>query len=229
VKSHLGWECLFCLDGLIKPLKMDKEFKADDIKTLSTGEAIRRRPRLYFDNCFREKTLDALPFEVLCHAFDEYLDGVCKSIEISVTHHSFTVQYDAGISLERKHYDDLSKAEAIMTEIYTCRNGKKHLSVGEEFCHLGLATINFAAEQCELTTVCNGKMGHFIFEKGVTLSREINIAETPTEFTKIIMKPDQSLFENLPFTLEGINEKARQIISRMPGLNIIIRNNIQSE
>jgi len=205
---------------------MDKEYTSDNIQTLSTGDAIRMRPHLYFDKCFREKTLDSLPFEVLCHAFDEYFDGACKAIEISIANDNFTVSYDAGISLENKH-DDLSKAELIMTSIFACRNEKKHLAVGEEFCSLGMATINFAAERCELTTVCKGKRGFYIFENGITVSRVIDIVETQSEFTKIFIKPNKSLFENLTFTFDGINKKAMQINSRLADLDIIIHNNIR--
>lgn len=209
---------------------MEKEYSDDNIQTLSAGEAIRMRPHLYFDRCFREKNLDSLPFEVLCHAFDEYFDGICKRIEISVTNDFFTVNYDAGISPEIKDgYGGLSKAEAIMTRIFACRNEKKHLAVGEEFCSLGMATINFAAERCELTTVCNGKKGHYVFENGITLSRTIDPAPAENEFTKIFIKPDKLLFEDLTFTYDGINEKARQVNSKLTGLEIIVRNNIGEE
>ncbi|UAY52923.1 hypothetical protein [Ferruginibacter albus] len=207
---------------------MDKKYKADDIQILSTGEAIRMRPQLYFNKCFQEKSLNSLPFEVLCHAFDEYFDGVCKTIEIIIANDSFIVNYDAGISLENK-YDDLTKAEIIMTRIFACRNEKKHLAVGEEFCSLGMATINFAAEQSELTTVCNGIKGHYVFKNGITVSRAIESVPAQNDFTKIFIKPDKSIFENLRFTFDGVTEKAKQINSRLTDLNIIIRNNIQVE
>ncbi len=204
---------------------MDKQFSTNEIQTLTASEAVRMRPHLYFDKCFREKTLDSLPFEVLCHAFDEYFDGICKTIELSINNESFTVKYDAGISLEIKD-EDLTKAELIMTSIFACRNEKKHLSVSEEFCSLGMATINFAAERCELTTVCRGKMGFYIFENGKTVSRVIEIVEPENEFTLIFIKPDKSLFDNLKFTFDGINEKVMQLQSSFKDLNFIIHNNI---
>jgi DNA gyrase/topoisomerase IV subunit B len=207
---------------------MDKEYTSDDIQTLSTGDAIRMRPHLYFDKCFSEKTLDSLPFEVLCHAFDEYFDGVCKKIEISVHNDSFVVNYDAGISLESKDgYGGLTKAETIMTQIFACKNEKKHLAVGQEFCSLGMATINFAAERCELMTVCNGKKGFYVFENGITIFKEIDITQTKEELTKILIKPNKQLFEGLTFTFDGINEKAKQINSKLTDLDIRISNNIQ--
>ncbi len=209
---------------------MKKEYTSDDIQILSTGDAIRMRPYLYFDKCFSEKTLDSLPFEVLCHAFDEYFDGVCKRIEISVHNDSFFVNYDAGISLEIKDgHGGLTKAETIMTQIFACKNEKKHLAVGEEFCSLGMATINFAAERCELTTICNGKRGHYVFENGTTISRTIDTIPAEHEFTKIFIKPDKSLFENLSFTFDGISKIAKQVNSRLTDLEIIVLNHIQMD
>lgn len=182
---------------------------------------------MYFETCFTEKTLDSFTFEVLCHAIDEHFDGVCKRIEIYVHNDYFVAQYDAGMSLEIEDAEDgLTHAEKIMTWIYVCRNGKKHLAVGEEFCRLGLATINYAAERCELVTVCNGAKGRFIFENGIPISREIGIATTEVESTQILMKPDKQLFEGLGFTLEGIKEKAKHIISMLPNLDIRIINQI---
>lgn len=204
---------------------MDKTYHADDIQSLSIGEAIRMRPHLYFDKCFQEKTLDSLPFEVLCHAFDEYFDGVCKTIEIAIANDSFTVNYDAGISLEHTH-NGLSKAEIIMTQIFACRNEKKHLAVGEAFCSLGMATINFAAEQCTLTTVCNGTKGLYSFKNGITVSRATEPALGEHDCTHIFIKPDPSIFGPLTFTFDGIRERASQIHAQLKSLEIIIHNNI---
>ena len=205
---------------------MDKDYSIDDIQALSPAESIRLRPRLYFDKCFSEGTLDTLPFELLCHAFDEYFDGSCKSVEISVAQDSFTVHYDAGISLApRFENDPQSKAELIMTQIAACKHEKKHLSVGEEFCNLGMATINFAAERCELETVYNQKKGHFVFENGKTISSIIKAVENETEYSRIYLKPDKSLFENIPLTLEGIQEKAKQVVSKLTDLSIMVIDN----
>jgi DNA gyrase/topoisomerase IV subunit B len=206
---------------------MDKGYTADSIQTLSAGEAIRMRPHLYFEKCFREKTLNSLPFEVLCHAFDEYFDGACKQITIAVSDDSFTVKYDAGITLETEN-DGISKAEIIMTQIFACKNEKKHLAVGEEFCSLGMATINFAAERCELTTTCNGKRGLYIFEYGITISKMIGIEPSENEFTQIFIKPGKLLFENLTFTFDGINEKSKQVSSGLKGLEMVVHNDIKS-
>lgn len=126
-------------------------------------------------------------------------------------------------------YEGLTKAEIIMTHMFACKNEKKHLAVGEEFCSLGMATINYAAERCELTTVCNNKKGYYVFENGITLSKKIDILQAENEFTKIYIKPNRLLFGHLTFTFEGINEKAKQINSRLTDLEFVIHNNITKD
>jgi DNA gyrase/topoisomerase IV subunit B len=55
---------------------MKKEYNEDEIRTVDWAEHVRLRPQMYFNACFEEGTLDALPIEMACHAIDEYLDGV---------------------------------------------------------------------------------------------------------------------------------------------------------
>lgn len=204
---------------------MSEKYTVDNIKAVSAGEHIRLRPRLYFEKCFTENSLDILPFEVLCHAFDEYLDGNCNEIKITVHKDSFLVSYNVGMSLESKH-DDLTSAEIIMTRISACSNQKKHLEVGEEFCHLGMATINLAAEQCQLTTIWNQKKGVYTFENGETKSKHIESVEEENNGTGIFVKPNPAIFENLTFTLKGIKEKAAKINEKLTDLKIEIEDKI---
>ena len=62
---------------------MSEEFDKNNIQALEARVHVRLRPTMYFEKCFEEKSLDSLPFEVLCHAFDEYYDGNCKKITLT--------------------------------------------------------------------------------------------------------------------------------------------------
>ena len=80
--------------------------------------------------------------------------------------------------LKKMKYDNLTYAEVIMTRVMACSNLKKHLAVGQEFCGLGMAIINFASESCKLTTLWNNKKGVFQFENGETVSKKIESYES---------------------------------------------------
>ncbi|MBF02571.1 MAG: hypothetical protein CMP76_04665 [Flavobacterium sp.] len=204
---------------------MKRKYTEDSIQALEAGEHIRMRPKMYFEKCFSENLLDSLPFEVLCHAFDEYFDGNCKEIKLTVWEKSFSIIYNVGIPLSTT-IEKLTKAEIIMTKIGACSNLKKHLTVGQEFCSLGMATINFASENCKLTTVWNDQKGTFEFKDGETISRNIEQFKSEASWTEIYVHPNKLLFETLHFTSKGIEEKATEIRKRLKNLSFIVENKI---
>ena len=200
---------------------MEKKYTAEDIRTLDAGEHIRLRPKLYFDKCFKENSLDSLPFEVLCHAFDEYLEGNCTKIKLKIWENKCILKYNAGMSLDVK-FENITIAETIMTKISACSNYKKHLEVGHEFCELGMATINFASERSELTTVWNEQKGHFKYLNGELKEKFIENVNDEKNYTEILIFPNKNLFEELKFTTKGVQEKAENIQKRMKKLNFIV-------
>ncbi|MBX7226344.1 MAG: hypothetical protein K1X55_09960 [Chitinophagales bacterium] len=199
----------------------------DSIRALEVGEHIRMRPKMYFEKCFSENSLDSLPFEVLCHAFDEYFDGNCDEIELTVWKNSFSIKYNSGMSLEKYINENITKAEIIMTEIRACSNLKKHLAVGQEFCGLGMATINFASDKCKLTTVWNNLKGTFEFQNGKTIRKNIESFLSEVSWTEILVQPNNLLFENLHLTSKGIEEKSSEIIKRLKDLKFIVNDLIE--
>lgn len=118
----------------------EKKYTANSIQSLEGMEHVRVRPKMYFEDCFKENNLNALVFGSLCHAIDEYFDENCSEIIINAVGNSLKIEYNAGMSLEKSR--DLTTAECIMTKIGACSNEKKHLEVGDEFCRVGMAIIN---------------------------------------------------------------------------------------
>lgn len=205
---------------------MSEKYFSDDINALSVGEHIRMRPKMYFDKCFSENSLDALPFEVLCHAFDEYFDGNCNKIKLTVRKDSFTIKYNVGMPLTSS-FGDLTKAEIMMTKIGACSNLKKHLAVGHEFCGLGMAAINYAAAKCKLTTCWEAEKGIFEFEDGGLIFKKIVSNDHNESFTEISVQPNRNLFGELNFTISGIKEKASEINTRLTNLKLMVDNKIE--
>jgi DNA gyrase/topoisomerase IV subunit B len=123
--------------------------------------------------------------------------------------------------LETKRGIAYTKAEDIFTRMYACSNEKKHLAVGEEFCQIGVMTINAVAERCELMTIHNGKKGTFVFKGGKTESREIESIQA-IDTTKITVKLNHKILNNLTFTVEGIRKKAKELSQKLEGFNVEI-------
>ncbi len=196
----------------------DKNFPAD-IQVLKGPEAVRQRVDMYFGACIQEETLDRLPIELMCHAIDEVIDGNCNSIKIIVHSTYFEVHYDAGIPLTIIKHTNETYAEHIMSHLFACKNLKKHLEVGDHMCNLGLATVNFGAEWCDLITVSQNQKGHFKFREGGLESKNIQSSKKG-EQTVIKLKPDKSLFGNLWFTYGGVAQKAQRLSKQLTGFNI---------
>jgi len=146
----------------------------------------------------------------------------CSRIEFNLYDDYFSLRYDAGMSLEKRN--DCYKAELIMTAFFACRNVKKHLLVGEEFCELGIATINFASEYCELITVSNGLKGVFHFKEGAKTSSKVEAIDSLAEYTEIILKPDQQIFNDLKFSYEGVKLKVEELSAKLGDVEIILSN-----
>ncbi len=185
-------------------------------------EHVRLRPNLYFEDCFKENNLNSLVFGALCHAIDEYFDNNCSEIIVNAKSNSLLVKYNAGMSLDKSW--DLTKAECIMTKIGACSNEKKHLEVGDEFCRVGMTVINAVSDRCELKTVWNKKSGHFIFERGETVFKEISETDSSEDFTTISFEINSEIFGDFVFDRNTLELKIIELKKRLPDLKIELLN-----
>lgn len=196
----------------------EKKYTESDIRSLDGMEHVRFRPKLYFEDCFKENNLNSLVFECLCHAIDEYFDDNCNEIIINADGNSLNIKYNAGMSLEKSW--ELTKAECIMTKIGACSNEKKHLEVGDEFCRVGMTAINAVSEKCELITIYNNRKAQFIFEKGYTVFKEIVETEIIEESTTINFEISKEIFEDFVFELNDLQLKINSLKEKLPNLEI---------
>lgn len=199
-----------------------KIYEVESLIRVDFMDHVRLRPKMYFEDCFRENNLNALVFGSLCHTIDEYFDENCSEIIINAVGNSLKIEYNAGMSLEKSH--DLTIAECIMTKIGACSNEKKHLEVGDEFCRVGMAIINAVSEKCELKTIFSRQEGHFIFEKGKTVSKEIIKTDNSEDFTTISFEISKEIFGDSVFELNDLQLKLNALKERLPNLKIETNN-----
>ncbi|QQV03968.1 MULTISPECIES: hypothetical protein [Chryseobacterium] len=179
---------------------------------------VKLRPQMYFKDCYTENNLNSILIGALCHAIDEHIDNKCDEIFIYASGNSLKIKYNAGMSLEKSL--NLTKAESIMTKIGACSNEKKHLQVGHEFCHLGMAVINAASEKAELKTVWNKQKGYFIFEKGKTVFKEISDTDISENSTTINFKISKEIFGDFVFDFDELSFKINSLKEKLPNLTL---------
>ncbi|MFT6923193.1 MAG: DNA gyrase/topoisomerase IV subunit B [Crocinitomicaceae bacterium] len=197
---------------------MKTNYDEDNIRVVTACEAVRLRPNAYFTECFETKSLNTLPLEATCHAIDEVVDGNCSWITFKIGKMHFSIVYDSAMSLSLKN-DGVTKAEAIMSQIYACKNEKKHLHVGADFCRVGLASLNFVSNRCTLTTVENDQKAFFEFEDGILINKSFNSTDED-EFTELSFAFDDSIFPNIEFDLDGVQESLSRIKTAFPNVKV---------
>lgn len=203
-----------------------KKYIESDIQALDGINHVRMRPSMYFDRCFKEKTLNPLIFESLCHALDEYYDKGCSNIKIDLFEDAFKVAYNSGMSLKLLKHESYTRAEAMMTRIAACSNMKKHLHVGHRYCNIGMATLNAVSFPCKLKTVSNHKKGIFVFEKGKTVSKLLIDNVEEKDHTALYFKLDPTIFKDLKFSYQKMTSELEKIKDDFKGLDFKLINHI---
>mgnify|MGYP003884697779 CR=1 FL=1 len=208
-------------------IAMEKKYTADNIQSLLPHEHVRLRPQLYFKTCFDQGHLNDLPFEALCHAMDEYFSSACSQIEIALYAQGFSILYDANMSLE-KDVEGNTRMENILTKIYACRNEKKHLEVGAEFCKLGLATLIFASKKALVQSASKSNKLTLQFKNGQVEKRQFENVTNAHPYTLIYLEIDAQLMPNLGYDFSAIQERAKALNEKL-GTTLVQTKNCSSE
>lgn len=200
------------------------EYDSSHIEVLKWNEAIQKRPGMYFQECFDEKNLNSLPIEAACHAFDEVIEGQCTEIKILIGSEWFEVRYNVGMPLDEAE-DGTVAAECMLTRLYACSNFKKNLKVGDEFCTVGLATINAVSIEAELVTIENGQIFEVLFSKGLVVERKEIEPIAFEDLTQMRFWLNFALFEGLSFSYDGVVSKVNALPNELKSLIKVERAN----
>lgn len=189
------------------------------IRHIEPYEHIRIRPQMYFKTLFEEKTLDSLPLEVIQYA----IDLKCTSIILDIYPDHFSVEFNAGISLETYHdYSrDITQAEAVLLKFLKFEERKKYTFKGLELDkYIGLVRVNATAEWCKLLTYSNGQKGEFLFKEGKTETRTICGSDEKKNYTKLSVKPDITIFPDFTINPTTLQEKIDEVHKKLNGVDI---------
>ncbi|HNF48573.1 MAG TPA: hypothetical protein PLF48_04270 [Chitinophagales bacterium] len=151
---------------------------------------------------------------------DENVDAKCTKIEIILYQNNRTViSYNADMSLAL-NADGVTLAERILTQIFACKNEKKHLEVGQEFCKVGIATLNFVSENFTLRTANLEQEAYFHFNKGFLKEKVITNSKRNKPFTIIDFTPDKEIFGELNIQKEELENKIKRLKKDFINLSI---------
>ncbi|MFQ5963065.1 MAG: DNA topoisomerase (ATP-hydrolyzing) subunit B [Candidatus Scalinduaceae bacterium] len=201
-----------------------EKYDARSIKVLGGIEAVRKRPAMYIGDT-TQRGLHHLLEEVIGNSVDEAMVGFCKNISVKLNlDGSSTVLDDGrGIPVDRHMEMDKPAVEVVMTTLHA--GGKfegKSYKVSGGLHGVGVSVVNALSEWLEVEVRRNGGVYIQRYEYGEPKTSLEERGTTKKRGTRIIFKPDTSIFEDVEFSFDIVKKRIRELAFLNKGLCMTI-------
>lgn len=172
-----------------------------EIEILQWPEPIRRRPELYVGSLDDPAVANCLIIEALCDSFDQIVSGTCTEVAIEISSaHATIINNGLGVSM-RSGIDGRPLAEAMMTQLFACRQMKTNVVVGNDFCRNGIAVVNALSLYCLVENRTNGQHWQQRYTRGVPDFPFKNLGTTTKTGFTIQFMPDPELIQSPAYNI----------------------------
>ncbi len=200
--------------------KVEKQYNADDLRTMKGLEAVREKPGMYIGGT-DERALHHCINEVLDNSVDEFLAGHCSHIDVNIhSDGSISIKDNGrGIPVDINKDSGLPGVEVAMTVLHT---GGKYGQGNYEYSGgthgVGAKCVNAVSEWFKVEVLRDGKIYSIGFERGKTVQKLKVIGELKknTTGTNITFKPDPQIFKE---TTEYKTERIRHRLHELAYIN----------
>ena len=201
-----------------------EKYDATYIKVLEGIEAVRKRPAMYIGD-ISEKGLHHLIEEVVGNSVDEAMGGYCENITVKLNIDGSVMVLDDGRGIPVDEHQEMKKPalEVVMTTLHA--GGKfegKGYKVSGGLHGVGISVVNALSEWLEVEVRRNGHMYVQRYERGETKTALEERGATKKRGTKIIFKPDSSIFETVELSYDIVKKRIRELAFLNKGLCINI-------
>ena len=86
---------------------------------------------------------------------------------------------------------------------------------------VGVSAVNAVSENLKLEIHREGKVWEQLYERGVPMGRIATTGPTERSGTKIIFKPDHTIFSNVEFSFDILHNRLREIAFLNAGLHVV--------
>ncbi|WP_345304006.1 hypothetical protein [Lysobacter hankyongensis] len=198
-------------------------YDGKNIEVLRGLEAVRRRPTMYVGDLSDRELPVRLLMQALCHAADSAVDGECTCVAIRVDGAHVDIDYDAGMPLDPAAPNGDQVALVFLSALAGCHNRKRHLSVGDELCEIGLAVLNAFCASLRVETIYRGWAAVYRFEKGKQIGDAPIVESSERDRTSISFHLDNEILgANILFDRAGLNRSIDRVRQLLPELLIDI-------
>jgi DNA gyrase subunit B len=201
-----------------------QEYSADKITVLKGLEAVRKRPAMYIGDV-GSKGLHHLVWEVVDNSIDEAMAGHCKQIKVSIlSSGGISVEDDGrGIPVDINKKEGKSGLELVMTILHAGgKFDKDSYKVSGGLHGVGVSVVNALSKKCTVFINREGNIHTQSYERGKTISEIEITGTTETTGTKVLFYPDDTIFQELTYHFEIIDERLRELAYLNSGVKIIL-------
>ena len=201
-----------------------QEYSADKITVLKGLEAVRKRPAMYIGDV-GSKGLHHLVWEVVDNSIDEAMAGHCKQINVSIlSNGGISVEDDGrGIPVDINKKEGKSGLELVMTILHAGgKFDKDSYKVSGGLHGVGVSVVNALSKKCTVFINREGNIHTQSYERGKTISEIEITGTTETTGTKVLFYPDDTIFQELTYHFEIIDERLRELAYLNSGVKIIL-------
>ena len=202
-------------------------YDAGQIQVLKGLEAVRKRPGMYIGST-SSRGLHHLVYEVVDNSIDEALAGHATKIEVFIhPDDSITVIDDGrGIPVDIHPIEKIPGVELAMTVLHAGgKFDKNSYKVSGGLHGVGVSVVNALAEQLKVWVRRGGKEYYMDFARGLTTTKlkVLNKADVSERGTTVWFKPDPTIFTELKYDYDTVENRLRELSYLNKGLTIALK------
>lgn len=201
-----------------------EKYDARSIKVLGGIEAVRKRPAMYIGDT-TQKGLHHLLEEVIGNSVDEAMAGYCNNITVKLNLDGSAMVLDDGRGIPVDEHVEMKRPalEVVMTTLHA--GGKfegKSYKVSGGLHGVGVSVVNALSEWLEVEVRRDGCMYVQRYERGQPKTELEQRGATKKSGTRVIFKPDNSIFEVVEFSFDVVKKRVRELAFLNKGLCITL-------
>ena len=207
-------------------IKMSNDYGADQIQILEGLEAVRKRPGMYIGST-SARGLHHLVYEIVDNSVDEALAGFCNTIDVTINQDNSVTVIDngRGIPIGINHKAGIPAVEVVFTILHAGgKFGGGGYKVSGGLHGVGASVVNALSDWLEVEIYSEGKVYKQRYERGKVCYplKVTGECEPEKSGTRIVFKPDQTIFEEIVFDYNTLKTRLRETAFLTKGLKIIL-------
>ncbi len=197
-------------------------YEAEQIQVLEGLEAVRKRPGMYIGST-GPRGLHHLVWEVVDNSIDEALAGFCKNIEVVIYKDNSISCTDDGRGFPVGIHPKLGipAVEVALTVLHAgSKFGGGGYKVSGGLHGVGVSVVNALSEWLFVEVRRDGNVYSQKYERGFPVTELAIIGDSNSTGTKIIFKPDHTVFDELEYSFDTLEHRLRELAFLNKGINI---------